>query len=116
MKYLLLTLVFVFGLAFQPAPKLTPSNLSGYVAHGKSVIQINAGWNKASQYKWVANPAIKYFEISLDEFPELKAKLNVQSLPLLLFYNEGKVTERVDGGMSFKITTPQAQLTSTCFN
>ena len=116
MKYLLITLVFVFGLAFQPAPKLTPSNLPSFVAQGKSVVQINAGWNKANQYKWAPNPSIKYLELSLDEFPELKSKLNIQSVPVLLFYSNGKLTERVDGGMSFKITTPQAQLTSSCFN
>jgi len=115
MKHLLITVLFVFGLAFQPAPKLTPATLQSFVAHGKTVIQINAGWNKANQYKWAPNPAIKYSELSLDEFPELKGKFNVQSLPLLLFYNEGKVTERIDGGMAFKITTPQAQLISGCF-
>ena len=116
MKHLLITVLFVFGLAFQPAPKLTPANIHTHVAHGKSVIQINAGWNKANQYKWVPNPTIKYSEISLDEFPELKSKFNVQSLPLMLFYTNGKITERVDGGMAFKITTPQAQLISTSFN
>jgi hypothetical protein len=116
MKHLLITVLFVFGLAFQPAPKLTPATLQGFVAQGKSVIQINAGWNKTNQYKWVSNPTIKYSELSLDEFPELKSKLNVQSVPLLLFYNNGKLTERVEGGMSFKITTPQAQLISTSFN
>jgi hypothetical protein len=116
MKHLLITLLFVLGVAFQPAPKLTPATLQGFVAQGKTVIQINAGWNKANQYKWVPNPTIKYSELSLDEFPELKSKLNVQSVPLLLFYNNGKLTERVEGGMSFKITTPQAQLISTSFN
>ena len=116
MKHLLITVLFVLGVAFQPAPKLTPATLQGFVVQGKSVIQINAGWNKANQYKWVPNPTIKYSELSLDEFPELKSKLNVQSVPLLLFYNNGKLTERVEGGMSFKITTPQAQLISTSFN
>jgi len=116
MKHLLITLLFVLGVAFQPAPKLTPASLQSFVAQGKSVIQINAGWNKTNQYKWVPNPTIKYSELSLDEFPELKSKLNVQSVPLLLFYNNGKLTERVEGGMSFKINTPQAQLISTSFN
>jgi hypothetical protein len=116
MKHLLITVLFVFGLGFQPMPKLTPSTLQSYVAQGKTVIQINAGWNKANQYKWVPNPSIKYSELSLDEFPELKSKLNVQSVPVLLFYNNGKLTERIEGGMAFKITTPQAQLISTSFN
>jgi hypothetical protein len=116
MKHLLITLLFVLGVAFQPAPKLTPATLQSYVAQGKTVIQINAGWNKANQYKWVPNPSIKYSELSLDEFPELKGKFNIQCLPVILFYNNGKLTERVDGGMAFKITTPQPQLISTCFN
>jgi hypothetical protein len=73
MKHLLITVLFVFGLAFQPAPKLTPATLQSFVAHGKTVIQINAGWNKANQYRWAPNPAIKYSELSLDEFPELKS-------------------------------------------
>jgi len=116
MKHLLITVLFVFGLGFQPMPKLTPANIQTHVAQGKTVIQINAGWNKANQYKWVPNPTIKYSELSLDEFPELKSKLNVQSVPLLLFYNNGKLTKRVEGGMSFKISTSQAQLISTSFN
>ena len=116
MKHLLITALFVFGIAFQPVPKLTPANIQTHVAQGKSVIQINAGWNKANQYKWVSNPSIKYSEINLDEFPELKTKLNVQSVPVLLFYNNGKLTERVEGGMAFKIITSQAQLISTSFN
>jgi hypothetical protein len=116
MKHLLITVLFVLGVAFQPIPKLTPATLPSYTNQGKCVIQINAGWNKANEYKWTSNPSIKYAELSLDEFPELKGKFNVQSVPLLLFYNNGKLTERVEGGMAFKITTPQSQLIATSFN
>ena len=116
MKHLLITILLIFGVGFQPLPKLTPNTLTGYVAQGKSVIQINATWNRINQYKWNSTSSIKYAEINLDEFPELKTKFNVQSVPVLLFYNNGKLTERVEGGMAFKITASQAHLISTSFN
>lgn len=116
MKHLLLTILLIFGVGFQPMPKVTPTTLLNYVAQGKTVVQINASWNKANEYRWVPTSLIKYVEFSLDEFPELKSKFNIQSVPVMLFYNNGKLTERVEGGIAFKITTPQSQLMTTSFN
>lgn len=110
MKNILLCVILLGVISFQPMPKLTPYTLPNYVAQGKSVVQINSSWNKVNQYKWVPNPQVKYFEMSLDEFPELKAKYQINSLSVILVFNNGKLLKKVEGGVAFKITIPQAEI------
>lgn len=109
MKNLLLSLILI-GWSFQPMPKLSPSTLPSYVAQGKTAIQINSSWNRANQYKWVPNPQVKYLEMSLDEFPELKAKYQINSLPAILIFSNGKLIKKIEGGVAFKITVPQSEI------
>jgi hypothetical protein len=109
MKNLLITLVLV-GFSFQPMPKLTPSTLHSYIAQGKTALQINSSWNKVNQYKWTPSPQVKYLEMSLDEFPELKSKYQINSLPAVLIFSNGKLLKKVEGGVAFKITMPQAEI------
>lgn len=110
MKNILLCLVFVGMISFQPMPKLTPSTLPSYIAQGKTALQINSSWNKANQYRWTPNPQVKYLEMSLDEFPELKSKYQINSLPAVLIFSNGKLLKKVEGGVAFKITMPQAEI------
>jgi hypothetical protein len=110
MKNILMCLAFIGMISFQPMPKLTPSTLPSYVAQGKTAIQINSNWNKANEYKWVSNPQVKYLYMSLDEFPELKAKFQINSLPAVLIYSNGKLIKKIEGGVAFKITIPQSEI------
>lgn len=91
-------------------PKLTLTTLPSYVAQGKTVLQINSSWNKANQYRWVPNPQVKYLEMSLDEFPELKAKYQINSLPAILIFSNGRLIKKIEGGVAFRITVPQAEI------
>ena len=91
-------------------PKLTLTTLPSYVAQGKTVLQINSSWNKVNEYKWSPNPQVKYLEMSLDEFPELKAKYQINSLPAILVFSNGKLIKKLEGGVAFRITVPQAEI------
>lgn len=110
MKNILLCLAFIGVISFQPMPKLTLTTLPSYVAQGKTVLQINSSWNKVNQYRWVPNPQVRYIEMSLDEFPELKSKYQINSLPAVLVFSNGRLLKKIEGGVAFRITIPQAEI------
>lgn len=93
----------------QPQP-INPNNFQTMVMQGKTVIQIDAAWNQANHYRWTPAMGVKYYEMSLDQYPELKNKFNVKSVPMILVFMNGKEVKRYEGGLTFRVTVPQSEI------
>jgi thiol-disulfide isomerase/thioredoxin len=80
------------------------------LTQGKIVIQMNYEWNKANTYQWKPSSNVKYYYLSLDKFPELKAKMKIKTVPTIIVLNNGQEIKRLEGGMLMKITNPQQEI------
>jgi thiol-disulfide isomerase/thioredoxin len=86
---------------FDPMPNLSV---------GKNIVQLNYEWNNKNTYPWKNTPGVKYYHLSLDKFPELKAKMKITSVPTILVLENGKEIKRYEGGMMMKVSVPQAEI------
>lgn len=77
---------------------------------GKNIVQLNYEWNKVNTYPWKNIPGVKYYYVSLDKFPELKAKMKITSVPTILVLENGKEIKRFEGGMMMKVSIPQTEI------
>lgn len=77
---------------------------------GKCAVQLNYNWNKTNDYAWKAIPNVKYYYLSLDNFPELKTKMKIKTVPTIVVLQNGQEIKRFEGGLMMKITETQAQI------
>ena len=80
------------------------------ISKGKVVVQLNYEWNKQNSYQWKPTNGISYFYLSLDKFPELKAKMKIKTVPTIIVFNNGIESKRIDGGLMMRIETAQAEI------
>lgn len=98
---LLLTVIFLIGSKEQPEPNFK---------QGLWVVQYNASFNKQNDYKWQPTPYVRYYYVDLDKKPEFKKLANIQSLPTLIYYNNGKEIKKWEADISFKLNTNQKDI------
>ena len=77
---------------------------------GKCIIQLNYGWNKSNDYIWKSTPAMRYYYISLDKFPDLRIKMKIKTVPTLIVLQDGKEVKRYEGALLMKISETQSQI------
>jgi thiol-disulfide isomerase/thioredoxin len=77
---------------------------------GKVVIQLNYDWNKQNSYQWKVVNGVSYYFLSLDKFPDLKAKMKIKTVPTIIVLNNGQEAKRVEGGLMMKITSAQSEI------
>ena len=80
------------------------------ISKGKVVVQLNYEWNKQNSYQWKPTTGITYFYLSLDKFPELKAKMKIKTVPTIVVLNNGIESKRFDGGLMMRIEKAQAEI------
>jgi hypothetical protein len=80
------------------------------ITKGKVVVQLNYEWNKSNNYQWKPTTGITYFYLSLDKFPELKAKMKIKTVPTIIVLNNGIESKRIDGGLMMRIEKAQAEI------
>lgn len=109
---LIISLVAVFGsiLGLGVVSKKQQSEQMPNLSVGKNIVQLNYDWNKVNTYPWKNTPGVKYYYVSLDKFPELKAKMKITSVPTILVLENGKEIKRFEGGMMMKVSVPQTEI------
>lgn len=109
---LIITLVGLFGslLGLRAVTKKAKAEQMPNLSVGKNIVQLNYDWNKVNTYPWKNTPGVKYYYLSLDKFPEMKAKMKITSVPTILVLENGKEIKRYEGGMMMKVSVPQTEI------
>ena len=94
-------LMFVGGSQKEPEPNFK---------QGLWVVQYNATFNKKNDYKWNPSPVVRYHYVDLDKRPEFKKLANIQCLPTLIMYKNGKEIKRWEADLSFKLPINQKEI------
>lgn len=90
------------------SPKQTEPNL----AAPKCIVNFNADFNKANEYKWVNTQGCIYYSINLSSYPQLKAKYKIKSIPTIMVMKNGLEVKRWEADVMFKLNVPQRDIIS----
>ena len=108
-KKLFILGMLVTSLFSEDEPKLrelTDKNFDRATNRGLVVVEFWATWNEVNTVsildEWDTFDA-KVYRINIDLYPKIQADNEVVILPTIIFYDDGKEVERLQGDMSFSL-------------
>lgn len=79
---------------------------------GINVVQFNSTWNKKNEYKWVPIKDVNYLHVDIEKSPYCRLKHDLQTLPTLVIYKNGKEVHRYEADLMMKLNLNQQVLQS----
>lgn len=107
------TLLYLYAVALPFAIFFSPNKEQPRPSFNKGtwVVQYNASFNKANDYRWDPKPGVNYQYIDLEKMPEFKKLARIShSIPTVIVYKDGKEVKRFESDITFKLAVNQSQI------
>ena len=109
--------LFILGMLvtslFGQIRELTDENFDRATSRGLVVVEFWASWNEKNKVsllnEWDTFDA-KVYRVNIDLYSKIQADNEVVILPTIIFYDDGKEVERLQGDMSFSLEVTIKQL------
>jgi thioredoxin-like negative regulator of GroEL len=113
MKKLLIASLVLLSTIFGQIRELTNENFSKATARNIVVVEFWAGWNELNKVnilnEWETFDA-KVYRVNIELYPSIQNNNKVVILPTIIFYDEGVEVKRLQGDMTFTLTTSIKEL------
>jgi len=74
------------------------------IDNGKVVIEFNAGFNKDNDYTTLSRiNGAKLYRIDIESKPSLKEKYKINSVPTVIYFNDGQERYRWEAGIDMRL-------------
>ena len=112
-KKLFILLMLCSSLFSEDIRELTDENFEKATARNIVVVEFWATWNEGNKVtlleEW-ENFDVKIYRINIELYPGIQGDNDVVILPTIIFYDDGEEAERIQGDMSFSLTTTIKEL------